>query len=86
MIGSVEDVARICGTDRKAGYHWRHASQTRSAGDFPSARHLRFLLGHAAKIGAPLTADHLVWGATEVEINALMAKWHKQRAAQVAAQ
>lgn len=73
LIGRPEEVSRVAGQTSKAAYGWRHGSSWRDAGDIPSARLMRRLLKHAMANGIPLTADHLIWGATEAEIDALTA-------------
>lgn len=72
LIGTVEDVARAAGLGAKAGYGWRRASEWREAGDVPSARVMRQLLSHARLHGIPLTPEHLIFGASEAELAALM--------------
>lgn len=74
LIGPLPDLERIAGYRPKAGYGWRRSSHDRAAGDFPNVRLMRAFLAHAAAQGLPLTADHLVWGAAEDEIAALLAK------------
>lgn len=69
IIGSIEDLARICGHSDKAGYIWRRGSSNRDAGDLPSARHQRSLLAHAAKKGLPMKSDWLIFGASEREVD-----------------
>ncbi|KAB6717736.1 hypothetical protein [Roseobacter sp. TSBP12] len=73
IIGSVEDLARICGQSAKAGYQWRRGSQWRDAGDFPATRHQRAILAHAARKGLPLEADWLIFGASEREVDLALA-------------
>lgn len=72
LIGPPERLSPVCGTKPKAPYQWRRASKNRDAGDLPSPRHMRALLAHAAARGIPLTADHLIWGASAAEIEALV--------------
>lgn len=71
VIGPPERLAAICGKKPKAGYGWRRETKWRRAGDF-SAPDMRALLAHAGAKGLPLTADHLIWGAPEAEIAALL--------------
>lgn len=84
MLGSIEDVGRICGRDPKAPYHWRHANTTRDAGDIPSARTMRSLLSYTAANDIPLKPEHLIWGAPAAEIEDLL-DLMQQRPAPVAA-
>lgn len=74
MIGPLERIGSICGIHPKAPYLWRRASVGRRGGDFPHATHMRALLAHASANGIPLTADHLIWGASAAEIEALLAR------------
>lgn len=74
LFGTLEDLALVCGYDRKSAYPWRHASTTRDAGDFPSARLMRRLLDHSERCGLGLTAEHLVRGADRGEIEAILAR------------
>lgn len=71
LIGKPDVIAAICGVNEKAPFGWRRAADRREGGDIPSAVHQRALLAHAVAHGIPLTADHLIWGATDAEIAAL---------------
>ncbi|MES2667432.1 MAG: hypothetical protein V4712_15140 [Pseudomonadota bacterium] len=73
LIGKPEQLSVICGKEPKTAYAWRHASLNRGAGDLPSTRDMRALLAYAAAHQIPLTADHLIWGASEEELAALVA-------------
>jgi len=73
LLGTSEDVALALGYDCKSAYPWRHASKTRDAGDFPSARLMRRLLDHSDARGLGLKAEHLVRGASRAEIDAILA-------------
>lgn len=82
LIGKPEQIAAAIGYQEKAPYHWRHAREGRDAGDLPTARVMRSLLAHAAAHRIPLTADHLIWGASEGEVAALLAGMqHREDAA-----
>ncbi|PIL20524.1 hypothetical protein P775_08320 [Puniceibacterium antarcticum] len=72
LIGPVETLGPIAGLQAKAAYGWRRESQYRDAGDL-TPRANRALLAHAAAHDIPLTADHLIWGAPEEEIEQLLA-------------
>lgn len=72
LIGKPDQLARICGINPKAPYGWRLPSKGRPAGDIPFAAHMRALLTFAAQNRIPLTADHLIWGAAEAEIAAIL--------------
>lgn len=74
LIGNPETIGRAVGYQGKAAFHWRHERQGRAAGDLPSATVMRRLLAHAAAHQIPLTADHLIWGASEAEIETLLAQ------------
>lgn len=73
LIGKPEQIAAAIGLKEKAPYHWRNARTGRAAGDFPSATVMRALLAYAAARCIPLTAEHLIWGASEDELAALIA-------------
>lgn len=72
LIG-IGSIAEVLGYDRSAPFGWRHPSSSRDAGDFPSARIQRRLLAYAVARQIPLTAEHLIWGASADEIEALKA-------------
>ncbi|GAB1361794.1 hypothetical protein MASR1M32_10300 [Rhodobacter sp.] len=63
----------IVGTHPKRPYGWRRGADGRDAGDIPSARHQRSLLAHSDAHALGLTAEHLIRGATEAEIEAILA-------------
>lgn len=73
LIGNIEAVARICMCDGKSFYAYRHPSKHRDAGDLASTRHQRALLAHSARHQLGLTADHLIFGASEDEVAAILA-------------
>ncbi|WP_289150250.1 hypothetical protein [uncultured Salipiger sp.] len=85
LIAPVERLSKIAGLNEKAGYVWRRASSWRDAGDMPS-RVNRALLAHAAARGIPLRPDHLIWGASEAEINALLQQMESATPGKVAAE
>lgn len=72
LIGRPERVSAVTGQSDKAAYLWRHGSSSRDAGDIPSTRLMSVLLKHAAANGIPLTAEHLIWVASEADILALL--------------
>lgn len=78
MIGRPEAVADAIGKDRSTVFSWRHPSKHRDAGDIPSARDMRRLLARAAALGIPLRAEHLIWGASRVEVEELMRVWRAE--------
>jgi len=73
LIGKPEQIASAIGLHEKSAYHWRNARTGRAAGDLPSATVMRALLAYAAARQIPLTAEHLIWGASEDELAALIA-------------
>lgn len=73
LIGPLPMLEVAVGYKPKAGYLWMAASKNRDAGDFPTTRLMRRLLAHAARHHIPLTADHLIWGASAEDIEALLA-------------
>lgn len=74
LIGAPQVLGPICGKGEKAAYLWRRASDGRAAGDLPSAIIMRALLAHSATHRLGLTAEHLIWGAEEAEIEAILAE------------
>lgn len=72
MIGRPEQISLAAGLHEKTSYGWRSASRTRGAGDIPSAQIMRKLLAYARIQGLPLTAEHLVIGAPESDVLALL--------------
>jgi hypothetical protein len=75
LIGPPERLGAIIGLHVKTPYGWRHPAKDRAAGDFPSTNHMRALLAHSQKHGLGLTADHLIFGASEDEVAAIIASW-----------
>ena len=73
LIGDIEAVARVCGCNDKSFYAYRNATKYRDAGDLASTRHARALLAHSAAHQLGLTADHLIWGASEDEVAEILA-------------
>jgi hypothetical protein len=71
LIGPPERLSVIIGYNSKAAYNWRHPTGRRPAGDLPSTKIMRSLLDHAKARGIPLTAEHLIWGATAEEVDKL---------------
>lgn len=84
IIGRPEVIGLAIGIGQKAPYHWRRASKGRAAGDITSASHMRRLLAYAAAHRLPLKPDHLIWGADEAEIIALLAAMPPAQPAQAA--
>lgn len=72
LIGTPEEIARICGIAEKSPYAWRFASKGREAGDLTSAVHMRRLLAHSEAHGLGLTAEHLIRGASEAEVQEIL--------------
>lgn len=73
LIGPLPELERIAGYRPKAGYGWLRSSAGRNPGDFPSVRLMRTFLDYAAAHRIPLTAEHLIRGASAEEIDQLMA-------------
>lgn len=70
LIAPVKGLGVRLGFHPKSAYAWREGSRLRGPGDMP-ARANRRALEVAERIGAPLVARHLIWGASEDEIEAL---------------
>lgn len=73
LLGGPEAVGRAAGVNEKRPYGWRSGSQHREAGDIP-LKPARRLLAWASRRGIPLTAEHIVYGATEAELARLEAR------------
>lgn len=72
LIGRPEKIGEIVGVHPKSPYQWRDKAGLRAAGDLPYDSHKRALLAFAAANQIPLTAEHLIWGASEEELAALV--------------
>ena len=72
LIGPRGALAAICGLGKKGAFFWNRPSQWRDAGDM-LPKHQRSLLDHSDRNGLGLTADHLIRGATEAEVAAVLA-------------
>ncbi|WP_425426175.1 carph-isopro domain-containing protein [Albimonas pacifica] len=84
LFGSPGAVAEVCDRHRTAVSHWRRAGPRREAGDVPPP-HMRKLLAHARAHGIPLTAEHLIFGATRAELEILLDRRNPDAAATPAA-
>lgn len=73
LIGPPAVLGVVCGLSIKATYIWRRPATGRAAGDIPSAPNMRNLLDHSDRLGLGLTANHLIRGASEDEIAAILA-------------
>ncbi len=73
LIGPPEAIGRAISISEKAAYHWRNQRTYRAAGDLPSADVMRRLLAHSEANNLGLTAEHLIRGAAEDEIAAILA-------------
>ncbi len=74
LIGPPEVTGPAVGYGTKAAYHWRNPRTGRAAGDLPSAEVMRRLLAHSEAHGLGLTAEHLIRGAAEAEVEAILAQ------------
>lgn len=72
LLGAYPALARVVGYGEKAPYLWEKPASNREAGDLPSARIMRALLDHSDRHGLGLTAEHLIWGASEAEVAAIL--------------
>ena len=73
LIGRPEKIGAICGVNPKSPYQWRGPAGWRGAGDIPFAAHMRQLLEYSEAKGIGLTATHLIRGADEAEVAAILA-------------
>ena len=72
MICPLEKLALIAQTHPKSPFHWRRVSGWRAAGDMPP-RVNRLLLAYSDAHALGLTPAHLILGATEAEVAAILA-------------
>lgn len=79
LIAPIEVLSEMSGFGKKYGYAWRRPAKTRDAGDMPP-RVNRTLLAHSKKMGLGLTAEHLIRGATQAEIDEILAARDPSRA------
>lgn len=86
LIAPIQSLGPICGLGPKAAYLWRHANSSRDPGDIPSGPNQRALLDHSDAHGRGLTALHLIRGADEAEIAAILAARAPQPPAMEAAE
>ncbi len=73
LIGPPAILGGICGLNGKSPYLWARPSKWRAAGDIPGGPLQRALLNYSEKHDLGLTAEHLIRGAEEAEINAILA-------------
>lgn len=81
LVGPIEQLGRIIGNGDKALYMWRRPSKFHLPGDIRSARHMRALLAHSDRLGLGLTPLHLIEGADEAEVQAILDARPELRAA-----
>lgn len=74
LIGSESVIAGICGVSDKAPYHWNRPAKGRPAGDLPGTPHQRKLLAHSKRHRLGLKARHLIEGASEREVAAILSE------------
>ena len=72
LVAPVEELAVLCGFQRKTSYRWRTGSGWRDVGDLPP-RANRALLDHSDRHALGLTAEHLIRGASAAEVAAILA-------------
>lgn len=72
LIGPKGQLALLCGLGKKGAFFWGRQSKWRDAGDLLS-KHARTLLDHSDRHGLGLTAEHLIRGASEAEVAAILA-------------
>lgn len=80
LIGKPEAVASIIGSNAKSPYGWRHPSGWRAAGDIPPIAQRKLLI-FSNGLGLGLKAEHLILGADEAEIEAILAARPQRSAA-----
>ena len=72
LIGMPEAISIAAGLHEHTAYTWRYARKGSAAGDLPSAAVMRSLLAFGIRHGLGLTAKHLILGASESEIVAIL--------------
>lgn len=73
LFGGPGGIADVLDLSDKVGFHWRRGNARRQAGDIPSAEYMRRLLRAARRLGIALTAEHLLFGMTNNELEQLQA-------------
>lgn len=73
LLGKPERLGEITGLHPKSAYHWRNERKGRAAGDLPTTQIMRALLAHSAAHQLGLTAEHLIWGASQDEVAEILA-------------
>ena len=71
VLGTRNLVAEVCGVSGSAVTQWGNASRARAAGDIPSIQYIRRILARPEAQGLDL--EHLIRGATQAEIDAILA-------------
>lgn len=72
LFGGAKGISLIIGGHEKTPFAWKHPSKYRKAGDIPSTAIVRTLLAVAEQRRIGLTAEHLIYGASEADLAALM--------------
>lgn len=67
LIGPKPELAKLCGYDRTAAYHWERHAKDRPAGYLPLAVQHR-LWRHIKQAGLPILAEWLIEGAPIDEV------------------
>ncbi|WP_157814910.1 hypothetical protein [Sagittula sp. P11] len=71
IFGGIEKLGPICGLGPKTGYGWLQATKYRSAGDLAGPCQ-RALLKEARSRGFDLRPEHLIYGATDLEVDRII--------------
>ncbi|MBW4710712.1 hypothetical protein KX928_23225 [Roseobacter sp. YSTF-M11] len=77
LVAPLKELGKIAGQNEKAAYAWRNGSQWRDPGDLPP-RANRKMLKFCRRHDIPLTAEHLIWGASIEEVHALLDQMRAQ--------
>ena len=72
LIGDIAAIAVVCGLHPKSPFFWRRPSKFRAAGDIPSLMN-RALLAYSDAHALGLTPAHLILGASDAEVAAILA-------------
>lgn len=63
----------VCGIGINQVYRMKHGGRDRDPGDLTSPRHMRTLLTYSREHNLGLTAEHLIFGATQDEVDQILA-------------
>ncbi|MEM9579081.1 MAG: hypothetical protein AAF891_00220 [Pseudomonadota bacterium] len=77
LVAPLANLGAIAGQNEKAAYAWKNGSKWRDPGDLPPRANRR-VLRYSRRNNIPLTAEHLIWGASIEEVHALQDQMRDQ--------